>query len=853
MASWNLVYRARAVMAALSLAGFSSIASAAQLSDTWLGGTGSWTSSNWSVTTGLGYPKNGSPSGTTYTALIDNGNATVSDVSLSASVAVDNVSVSSGDTLEILSSGVLTIPTYAGAGTISNAGTIKLRVTGGANAPTLMIDGSGVASPMAALTGGGVVTMTSGSMISGALGTETLSSNNPISGAGTISGLNLVNHGTINANVSGVILSINPSSTVANAGTGAAGTGLLEATGGGILVFGGGTFDNTDPTFPGTISATGASSVVELSVASGAATTIRGGTLTTDGLGNIENFHITTLRDLTFSSGARFIQSDGATTNLQGTITNGGTITLLSLGMAATILQLNSGDAILNGTGSISLNGFTVSGNDPNLLKIQGVASGSVAPRLTIGAGQTMTGTGQIGSFSTTLTPKLTNHGTITASTLPPNQTPAGITVFPLSGADAFINDGTLAAADNNAVLTLSGGTVTNFSVSSLGTIVAHGHNLSGTLVFERGVTVNGGAILLDGPLSTLQLNSATASPVTVTNSTGGTITTIASSTSNTLGGAITNAGGSTIVAAANSALTVQPSGTGFVNSATLRAATGSVLNVVGGYSQTGGDTNVVGTLTVSGAPLVASGGTLSGGGTTNINAGLSLAGAVTKLDGGTVTIAGPENHSAGASLAVNGGRVKFNLATGTSVAVGSGVAVSVAAGATLELSGAVSALSAGANRAAITNASVAPGILVSGTHQQVGAISGAGSTGVNAGSDLTANHIIQRALIIGGAMGNPATVTIAVSNAAGNPIAEGAGDAGTRIGDGVSHFGDSIDSPVSASAYSTSIGEVNTFDVVQLTDGGTATTPLPVPEPSACLLFALAGAAFLVARRRTG
>jgi hypothetical protein len=42
-------------------------------------------------------------------------------------------------------------------------------------------------------------------------------------------------------------------------------------------------------------------------------------------------------------------------------------------------------------------------------------------------------------------------------------------------------------------------------------------------------------------------------------------------------------------------------------------------------------------------------------------------------------------------------------------------------------------------------------GLVVSGTQQQVGNIDGSGTTQVNAGSDLTANHIVQSALVIGG------------------------------------------------------------------------------------------------------
>jgi hypothetical protein len=68
-----------------------------------------------------------------------------------------------------------------------------------------------------------------------------------------------------------------------------------------------------------------------------------------------------------------------------------------------------------------------------------------------------------------------------------------------------------------------------------------------------------------------------------------------------------------------------------------------------------------------------------------------------------------------------------------------------------------------------ITNNSSAPaGILVSGTHQQAGNIDGSGTTQVNAGSDLAANHIIQNALIIGGAAGSPGVVMRAGDEQAG-------------------------------------------------------------------------------------
>jgi hypothetical protein len=51
------------------------------------------------------------------------------------------------------------------------------------------------------------------------------------------------------------------------------------------------------------------------------------------------------------------------------------------------------------------------------------------------------------------------------------------------------------------------------------------------------------------------------------------------------------------------------------------------------------------------------------------------------------------------------------------------------------------------------------------------GGINGTGSLTIYAGSTLTVNHIVQGALVIGGSAGNFATVTIAASDASGNPL----------------------------------------------------------------------------------
>jgi hypothetical protein len=62
-------------------------------------------------------------------------------------------------------------------------------------------------------------------------------------------------------------------------------------------------------------------------------------------------------------------------------------------------------------------------------------------------------------------------------------------------------------------------------------------------------------------------------------------------------------------------------------------------------------------------------------------------------------------------------------------------------------------------------------GLLVSGTSQVVGGVTGTGKLTVNAGSDLTANRIVQSALVIGGTSTAFAVVTIAPSDSSGNPL----------------------------------------------------------------------------------
>jgi hypothetical protein len=172
-------------------------------------------------------------------------------------------------------------------------------------------------------------------------------------------------------------------------------------------------------------------------------------------------------------------------------------------------------------------------------------------------------------------------------------------------------------------------------------------------------------------------------------------------------------------------------------------------------------------------------------------------------------------------TLAINSGTLKINVASG-SPNVGTGVMATVYSGATLELAGAVSALGAAAvaNRANITNNSTATGggLLVSGGNQMVEAITGAGSTAVNAGASLTADHIIQTALVIGGTSSQHSAVNIDATDSQGNPLADASLSADPLPDIGL---------PLAAGALSTSSDALEGF-----TNSSGAFLPVPEPPP---------------------
>ena len=233
----------------------------------------------------------------------------------------------------------------------------------------------------------------------------------------------------------------------------------------------------------------------------------------------------------------------------------------------------------------------------------------------------------------------------------------------------------------------------------------------------------------------------------------------------------------------------------------------------------------------------------VTGGGKLTLSGGVGGQGGLNASvgAGSNLLVAKPGDSAYGASYAgptyvQNGVLEMHNVLLSNTITIGDDYA-------TLKLAG----LSSGANRVNIKNDSPgAPGefgLVVSGANQQVGNIEGSGTTQVNAGSDLTADHIIQSALIIDGAAENPAVVTIDASDASGNPLvslalpAPNGADTPLSVGTGL---GDSLNVGLVA-------GKLPSIVAIANADWAA------VPEPSSLFLLAVGGlAAAKTALRRS-
>ena len=211
----------------------------------------------------------------------------------------------------------------------------------------------------------------------------------------------------------------------------------------------------------------------------------------------------------------------------------------------------------------------------------------------------------------------------------------------------------------------------------------------------------------------------------------------------------------------------------------------------------------------------------------------------VVKNGAGTWVLSGADSYTGGTT--VNHGTLRMSFTGG---AVMGAVAAMVNNDATLEVANSTPALS---HTPVINNSTAAAGLLISGTCLEIRSIDGPGATQVNAGGEVTTDHIIQSALTILGTQLNPSTVTIAASDPAGNPLASDS-DAGPLGGAAPSLSSGPFASNNISSANSISSLSGNPA-LVTSANSSAAGNPSSVPEPST-LLLALAAVVGLTVRK---
>jgi autotransporter-associated beta strand protein len=192
------------------------------------------------------------------------------------------------------------------------------------------------------------------------------------------------------------------------------------------------------------------------------------------------------------------------------------------------------------------------------------------------------------------------------------------------------------------------------------------------------------------------------------------------------------------LIAAANNALgtaaggTTVGSGAALAFSSNVNYTTAEPVSVAGvGPAGNGAIQNISGTNSFAG-PI-----TLTGSATIG-----SMAGLLTL--GGTISGTGPLALTGAGNTTVNG--------------VISGIP-------------SLSIIKNGTGIVTLTASDSAPNTTVNAGSLNCAGINGQGTTTVSAGSNLLANHIVQGSLVIGGAAGSAATVTIAATDANGNPL----------------------------------------------------------------------------------
>ncbi|MCB1095366.1 MAG: hypothetical protein KDN22_07270, partial [Verrucomicrobiae bacterium] len=526
-------------------------------------------------------------------------------------------------------------------GTITNDGTITVAATN--SGTDIELQGT----TTFAGTGKVVLGINNNNARINGTGTLTNVATHTIQGRGNVgfNTLGIVNDGMIIADQEGGALYIDPSAAgnLDNNGT-------MQSSAGGILQLsgsGGGVFENND----GVIQAVGAGSEVQLH--SGAA--ITGGVLQTQNGGLIrgnasDNYFFT---DVTFGLGTQVIANNNSDFGVMGTITNRGTITVAATN-SGTDIELQ-GDTLFTGTGTVVL------GINNQNARINGTGV------LTIDAGQTMRGRGNIG-FNTL---GIVNKGTITA------EATGGALVIDPSLSGNLDNDSTMQATAGGTLL-LTGGGGGAFDNSD-GVIQAIGEGAEVQLF--SGASITGGVLQTqNGGL----IRGNTSDDYFFTNVSFPAGTQVRANNNSDFGvlGTITNDGTIT-VAATNSGTDIELQG------ATIFAGNG---NIVLGIDNNNARINGTGTLTNTATHTIQGRGNIGFNTLGIVNDGMIIAdqeGGALFIDpsaGGDLDNNGIMQSSAGGLLQLSGGGGGglFENTGGVIQAIGSGSEVQLYSGASI-------------------------------------------------------------------------------------------------------------------------------------------------------------------------
>jgi hypothetical protein len=375
---------------------------------------------------------------------------------------------------------------YFVSGTLDNSGLIEV---GTANSPAYIATPYGLD-----LTGGGTVTLTTGSVIYGNPACVIDNVDNVIEGSGTIGAvqpISLVNSGIIDATGAGSGLMLAASYGVSN-------SGLIEATSQGILL------DSNVANAGGTIAAFGGSATVVL----GDGAAIAGGTLTSGAGGIIETgYDQSSTLDGVTNLGLLSV-TDLSALVLRDNFVNSGTTDVDDTGDGAQI-WIASPTVSLTGGGTLLLDNpdnreqisFAASGDSLDNVDNTIIGSGDIGGQYPAGASLTLTNSGTIAQTgSSSLFIDLGSLGTGINDGLIEGVGGAAYNAGAALYKGIFTNDGIFAAADGGIFVSLATLTNDQFGVLSGGTYAVSNGGVLG--ITSGSITTDAADIILSGSVA---------------------------------------------------------------------------------------------------------------------------------------------------------------------------------------------------------------------------------------------------------------------------------------------------------------------------------------------------------------